>query len=97
MVNGQGSIGLELLQQQPDLDAIVAPAPDLGCRTELLHHILAIRHNLPLKVMSVWRCVSLRESVAHEVSIGGGGLISGIATYVYDLGSRTSCGMSRLF
>ncbi|CAE7419388.1 SRR [Symbiodinium necroappetens] len=39
VVNGQGSVALELLEQQPDLDAIV-------------------------------------------VSIGGGGLISGIATYV---------------
>ncbi|CAE7704959.1 SRR [Symbiodinium pilosum] len=39
VVNGQGSVGLEILGQQPDLDAIV-------------------------------------------VSIGGGGLISGIATYV---------------
>jgi len=39
VVNGQGSVGLELLEQEPDLDAIV-------------------------------------------VSIGGGGLISGVATYV---------------
>ena len=28
MVNGQGSVGLEILEQQPDLDAIVAPALD---------------------------------------------------------------------
>lgn len=45
VVNGQGSVGLELLEQEPDLDAIV-------------------------------------------VSIGGGGLISGVATYVKSVKSH---------
>jgi len=45
VVNGQGSVGLELLEQQPDLDAVV-------------------------------------------VSIGGGGLIAGIATYVKHINKK---------
>ncbi|CAK9036907.1 unnamed protein product [Durusdinium trenchii] len=45
VVNGQGSVGLELLEQEPNLDAIV-------------------------------------------VSIGGGGLISGVATYVKSVNSK---------
>ena len=39
MVNGQGSVGLELLEQEPDLDAIVVLAP--RAPVELARQIMA--------------------------------------------------------
>ena len=62
-MNGQGSVALELLEQQTDLDAIVA-----GRRGR--------RGASEERKDALWGC---------QVSIGGGGLISGIATYVADL------------
>ena len=63
VVNGQGSVGLELLEQEPDLDAIVAQSSAKWGRNS---------SNSP----------ALKSSKDFKVSIGGGGLIAGVATYV---------------